>query len=222
MERGESRHLEKGLLAVLSKPWIYNLFSSIIGKKSSRIRFVQKCIKPFPGCRILDIGCGTASILSYLPNSIGEYNGFDMNLSYIEFAKKRWKDRVNSRFFCQKVEEARIETEYYDVVLAVGILHHLTDSEAGGLFNIANQALKVNGVLITYDNVYVENQHYLAKWFISRDRGQAVRTVDGYKGLAAQFFVDIEEMLLHDTLKVPYTIFAMRCIKRSLTKQLSS
>jgi len=223
MERGEPCHREKGLLAVLSKPRIYNLFHSIIGKKRSRIRFVQKCINPFPGCKILDIGCGTAVILSYLPNSIGQYNGFDMNQSYIEFAKKRWKDKANTRFFCQRVEDARIvETEYYDIVLAIGILHHLTDSEASGLFNITNQALKVNGVFITYDNVYVENQHWFAKWFISRDRGQAVRTVDGYKRLAAQYFIDIEGDVLHDTLKVPYTIFTMRCIKRNLTKQLSS
>lgn len=223
MRRQAPFHTEKGLLAFLSKPRIYNLFGNIIGKKRSRIRFVQKWIKPFPGCRILDIGCGTSAILSSIPNSIGEYNGFDMNPSYIEFAKKRWKDRANCRFFCQKVEEATIsETEYYHIVLAVGILHHLSDSDAGVLFNIANQALKVNGVLITYDNVHVENQHWFAKWFISRDRGSAVRTVDGYKRLAAQYFVDIEGDVLHDTLKVPYTIFTMRCIKRNLTEQLSS
>src|SRR5215831_18320910 len=80
-----------------------------------------------------------------------------MKKKYIESAKKRWRDRANCRFFCQKVEDAEIlETEYYNIVLAFGIVHHLSDNEAAYLFNIAYQALKPGGALITYDNVWVE------------------------------------------------------------------
>jgi hypothetical protein len=68
--------------------------------------------------------------------------------------------------------------------------------------------------LITYDNVYIENQNWFAKWLISRDRGRAVRTIEDYKRLAVQNFVDIEGNILHDALRIPYTIFIMRCIKR--------
>lgn len=223
MKTKEPSHREKGLSAILSKPWVYNLFTNLVGKKRTRVRLVQKYVRPFPGCRILEIGCGTASILSYLPYAIGEYTGFDMNPLYIESAKKRWRDRANYRFFCQKVEDAAIlETGYYDIVLAFGIIHHLSDNEATSLFNIAYNALKLKGALITYDNVYVENQHWFAKWFISRDRGRAVRTVEGYTRLAVQYFVDIEGDILHDALRIPYTIFIMRCIKRSIIKELSS
>jgi len=218
MTMEEPSHREKGFSAILAKPWAYNLFTNLVGKKRTRVRLVQQYVRPFPGCRILEIGCGTASILSYLPYSIGEYTGFDMNPLYIESAKKRWRDRANCRFFCQKVEDAEtLETEYYDIVLAFGIVHHLSDNEAAYLFNIAYQALKPGGALITYDNVWVENQHWLAKWFIARDRGRAVRTMEGYTRLGVQYFVDIEGDILHDALRIPYTIFIMRCFKRSIT-----
>lgn len=214
MKNEESSHRETGLSAILSKPWVYDLFTRLVGKERSRVKLVQDYVRPFPGCRILEIGCGTARLLSYLPNSIAEYTGFDMNPLYIESAKERWKRRANCRFFCQKVEDAAtLKPGHYDIVLAVGIVHHLNDNEAAYLFNIAYHALKLNGALITYDNVYIENQNWFAKWLISRDRGRSVRTIEDYKRLAVQYFVDIESNILHDTLRIPYTIFIMRCIK---------
>lgn len=223
MKTEEPSHREKGLSSVLSKPWAYDLFTSLVGKKLNRVRLVQQYVRPFPGCRILEIGCGTASKLSHLPDSIGEYAGFDMNPLYIESARKRWGNRANCTFFCQRVEDAAaLETEYYDIVLAFGIVHHLSDTEATHLFKIAHDALKLNGALITYDAVYVENQHWFAKWLISRDRGRAVRTDEGYKRLAVQHFVDVETDVLHDPLRIPYTGFVMRCIKRDIIEGPSS
>jgi 2-polyprenyl-3-methyl-5-hydroxy-6-metoxy-1,4-benzoquinol methylase len=162
-------------------------------------------------------------MLSYLPESIGEYTGFDMNPLYIECARNRWRNRVNCRFFCQNVEDAALlERGAYDIILAFGIVHHLNDNEATHLFNFAYHTLKLNGALITYDNVYVENQHWFAKWFISRDRGRAVRTVEGYTRLAEQYFADVEGDVLHDALRIPYTIFIMRCVKRGIGNDQSS
>ncbi len=223
METEKPGHREKGLSKILSKPWAYYLFDNLVMKKQARSKLVQKYVRPLPGYRILEVGSGVSSILSYLPDTIGEYTGFDMNPLYIEYAKKRWQDRANCRFFCQKVEDAAtLEKGYFDVVLALGIVHHLSDNEATHLFNTAHHALKPNGALITYDNVYVENQNWLAKWFISRDRGRAVQTVEGYTRLASRHFVDIEGDIYHDMLRIPYTILIMRCIKRGITKELSS
>jgi len=215
MKSEEPSHRETGLAAVLSQPWVYDLFTSLVGKRSSQVALVRDYVRPFRGCRILEIGCGTARLLSYFPDSIAEYAGFDMNPLYVEAAKKRWEGRSNYSFSCRKVEDAAtLQPGHYDVVLAVGIVHHLNDDEAGHLFNIAYHSLKPNGALITYDNVYIENQNPLARWLISRDRGRAVRTVDEYKRLAARYFVEIEGAILHDTLKIPYTIFIMRCVKQ--------
>ena len=44
------------------------------------------------GAAILDVGCGTAQILRYLPEGI-EYLGFDQNARYLECARNRFTAR---------------------------------------------------------------------------------------------------------------------------------
>jgi len=205
-------HRDTGLLALLRKASNYRLLQRLLLRADTRRRVVRDILRPFPGCRILDIGCGPADILEELPEDIGAYHGFDMNPEYIEAARSRWGDL--GRFECQRVDEAALpEGGSYDIVLATGILHHLGDRDAGRLMDVAHHALRPGGWLVTYDNVYIENQNPVARWLIARDRGQAVRTREGYEALARRRFPQVESTLLHDTLRLPYTILVMRCVK---------
>lgn len=212
MHKGQPSHRDTGLLRLLNQDRVYSTVQNLLLRTGSRERYVREYVKPFPGCRILDIGCGPADILAYLPESIGEYVGFDMNPEYIEAAKRRWGSR--GRFRCQKVEvTAFAQNDTYDIVLANGIVHHLHDVEAQHLFDIAHRVLRPGGWLLTYDNVYLDYQHWFARWLIARDRGKAVRTREGYEALARSRFPRVESTLVHDTLRVPYTILIMRCEK---------
>jgi len=214
MDSSKSAHSDQGLKSLLTKAWVYKLFQTIVRRKHNKRRLVQEFIQPFAKCRILDIGCGPADIVAYLPDSIDEYLGVDINFKYIEHARQRWRDRATCTFLCQRVDEMpQPQVGAYDIVLAVAIVHHLNDSDARCLFDVAYRSLSSKGVLITYDPVFQENQHWLAKWLISKDRGKSVRTVEGYKMLAAEYFEQIESIVLHDTLKVPYTICLMKCRK---------
>lgn len=212
MHKAQASHHDRGLHRLLNRAGVYDAVQRLLLRAGSRQRYVREFIRPFPGCRILDIGCGPASVLAYLPESIGEYAGFDMNPEYIEAARKRWGAR--GRFHCQKVEAATLmENEVYDIVLANGILHHLDDGEARELFALAWRALRPGGRLVTYDNVYLEGQHWFARWLIGLDRGKSVRTREGYEALARERFPRVESAVLHDTLRVPYTILIMSCGK---------
>ena len=205
-------HHDTGLHRILDRAGVYDALQGLLLRKGNRDRYVREFIRPFPGCRILDIGCGTAAILAHLPETIGRYTGFDMNPGYIEAARRRWGAR--GEFFCRKVEAATLPVgKAYDIVLANGIVHHLDDAEAGQLFDIAHRALQPGGQLVTYDNVYVENQPWFARWLIARDRGKAVRTRERYEAMARERFSRVEATILHDTLRVPYTILVMRCTK---------
>ena len=73
------------LRSLLSFPQIFNFYLLLIGFNTLRRKFVNEFIKPFPGATILDIGCGTASILDFLPDNVS-YTGFDMNQRYISYA----------------------------------------------------------------------------------------------------------------------------------------
>ncbi len=84
--------------------------------------------------RILEIGCGPGNIARYLTQY--EYVGFDLNAKYIEVAKRRFPE---AKFVCERVSQFSLsEQQSFDVVLAIGILHHLDDNEASQLFQIAH------------------------------------------------------------------------------------
>ncbi len=202
-------HSDAGLHGLLTRPWVYSLFRNTVMPEKTRKRYVAEFIKPFPGCRILDIGCGPADMLGWLPDFVGEYVGFDMNEAYIQAAKRRWGSR--GEFICQRVGDGFERKGHFDIVIAFALLHHLQDEEALELFKAARGALRDHGHLMTHDPVYIPNQHPIARWIISHDRGKAVRTPDGYRNLASQRFSDIEDVVLHNNLRFPYTHFVMRC-----------
>jgi SAM-dependent methyltransferase len=197
---------------LLERPSLYQLFSWLVGAENSRSFYVERFVKPVDGERVLDIGCGPADILDHLPRV--EYFGFDINPSYIDSAKRRYGER--GRFHCQRVSEARIftdEPDSFDIVLATGILHHLDDREAIELFEIAQRALRPGGRLVTFDGCYVEGQSGVARYLLGRDRGEFVRTREGYTRLAESVFGKVKASITHDLLRIPYTHIILECVK---------
>ena len=66
-----------GLQRWLKVPFLYNFFQEVIGGNALRRKFIQNHVRPRPGDKIIDIGCGPAQILPWLPDV--EYLGFDVN-----------------------------------------------------------------------------------------------------------------------------------------------
>lgn len=198
-----------GLRAVLSSPIAYDLFQDIMGADSGRRELVLNHIRPHIGSRILDIGCGTARILDYLP--IVEYYGFDQSQIYINAAVRRYGGR--GRFHCALVEQTIIDRiEPFEVVIATGLLHHLDDIQAGALINLAYSALCKGGRLVTIDPCFAPDQNFIARYLVSRDRGQHIRNLDGYAALAKHAFGNVTGIVRHRTWP-PYTHCILECTK---------
>lgn len=94
------------------------------------------------GDRVLDVGCGPADILEYLPQGI-DYTGFDISERYIAAAKRRYGER--GKFSIMPVSQAVGQDAVYDSVIAIGVLHHLTDDDADALFALAANVLRPGG-----------------------------------------------------------------------------
>ena len=198
--------------SLLEKPALYELFSRVVGAQASRETFVETYVRPRPGDQVLDVGCGPADILEHLSGV--NYFGFDISPSYIESATRRFGDR--GRFFCERVSHARafLEREgQFDIVLAIGILHHLDRDEALDLFRIAKRALRPGGRLVTLDPCYAPGQSRLARYLASRDRGRFVRTEQEYRSLAQGEFPAVAASVRHDLLRMPYTHIILECAK---------
>ncbi len=195
---------------VLKVPALYRLLNHLIGGPPGRDAFARDHIRAKEGHRILDMGCGPADIVPHLPRV--EYVGFDLNPEYIATATKNYGDR--GRFYCQKVSEETIGNHRdCDVVLAIAILHHLDDGEAEHLFRLADASLKPGGRLVTLDCCYQDGQSPVARFLISRDRGEHVREESGYVALAKRVFPNVKATVRHDLMRIPYTHVILECEK---------
>ena len=195
---------------ILSSSYLYALFTALSGSDKCLKILIKNYIKPSEGEKILDIGCGPAKILNYLEKV--EYTGFDISDKYISYAKQKYQDRGN--FFCSEINKETIDKkDYYDIVLSIGVIHHLNDNEVNDLFHIAYTSLKKGGRLITFDGCYTYRQSLIKKFLLKMDRGKYIRTEEQYKTLANTHFNIVKTNILNDLLNIPYTINLMECIK---------
>jgi SAM-dependent methyltransferase len=199
-----------GIRSILSKPFFYSLFQYIMGAHSFWNDFVLHTLKLKGDELILDIGCGPADILTYIPIST-KYWGFDISKAYINKAYKKYQNR--GHFFCKFLYESDLKLlPKFDYVILMGVLHHIDDDEAKRVLKLAKLALKSKGFLVTVDPCFSEGQSIIARFLISKDRGQNVRNETEYKKLTASVFPNVKVNIKHKSW-IPYTHCIMKCSK---------
>jgi len=202
--------ITSGVRSILSSPLVYDFFQNLLGAKTVRQEFVHEFIRPFSGQVILDVGCGTAEILSYISDNI-EYFGYDLSTEYIEYAKDKYGGRGTFRNTFFDSAAASILPKA-DCVIAVGLLHHMEDGEVKVLFKDIANVLTERGRFIALDPCFEKGQNPFAKALISMDRGQNVRTKKCYKELATGIFPSVKSSVRH-RVWVPYTHHYLECTK---------
>jgi SAM-dependent methyltransferase len=200
-----------GIRAILSHPAIYDRMQRLTGARYARTLVAQRYIRAKPGDVILDIGCGTGEILDYLPAGI-TYIGYDISAPYIESARKRYG--ACATFHCQWFDEFALDAlPKFDIIMAIGLVHHLDDAHARQLLALAKKALKPGGRLITRDPCYAPGQSPIARLLIACDRGQHVRSAEQYDQLAQGIFPQVTGDLVHHRMQadamIPHTHYTM-------------
>jgi len=191
-----------GIYAWTRFPSLYCGFQSILGSHSARQIIVHEYIRPRPGERILDLGCGPATLLPYLGEV--EYFGIDANPNHIAEAKRQHGARAH--FHCGNVDfAAEPAPGPYDVVLCLGLLHHLDDGRVANLMRFAARRLTPEGRLVTVDPAFTPDQHWFARILARGDAGRCVRVPESYRRLAMTEFERVDAIVRHDLLRVPYT-----------------
>jgi SAM-dependent methyltransferase len=194
--------------SVLAYPALYLLSQSLVGGVGARRRCVLELVRPAPKLVVLDIGCGPAYTLAWFPEP--QYYGFDISARYIRYAKDRYG--AQGHFFCQYFEDAALEwLPPADVVLLMGLVHHLDDNDAVQLLGRVKRAMKAEGRLFTLDGCYREGQSKIARRLLDMDRGRFIRDEQAYQALAAQIFPTVRVSVHEDFFRVPYTTIIMEC-----------
>jgi SAM-dependent methyltransferase len=203
-------HRSSGLHRVLDRPRVYERFQRLLGAHAARRRLVDEFLRPYEGARLLDVGCGTGSLLDYLPRGV-DYVGFDLNAAYIAEARTRYAGRGS--FFCARVGGETVDGTF-DFVVAKSLLHHLSDQDAHSLLATAGGLLRDGGVFFSSDPVRHQDQPLLARMLVALDRGRNVRWPEAYAELVRAHFPAVETTLMTDLLPIPYSHFVMRAENR--------
>jgi len=148
-------------------PLVYDLFQNGLERPIFRKWLTEEIICTNDGMRVLDVGCGTASIRSLLSNVT--YIGIDHNPKYS--AKARLIHGENGDFRNLDVTDAKFrELQKFDRILLLRVLHHLNDSECTKLMAALGEVLRDNGHLITLDNALVrgstQSREFSRSWIV--------------------------------------------------------
>lgn len=197
-----------GIRGKLAYPFVYDLFTWLIGYDQCATRLVNEHVRPFADAKILDMGCGLGKILGFLPPC--HYVGFDMNRNYVRAASARYAGR--GEIFTAKINNDDLShLTGFDIAMAIGVVHHLDDDGTRELFRTAKSALKPGGRLVTFDSCIVENQSRITRYLFSMDRGAFIRTEDEYQTLARKEWKNVRCTVHSDLLRIPYTHVVMEC-----------
>lgn len=179
---------------ILNQPWCYSLILGVSGAAAGRREFFRQYADIPPGSRVLEIGCGHGKNIEYMPEGVA-YTGCDPNPRYIHYAQQRYGSL--GRFLCVSAEElAQQPLGEFDIVLVVGVLHHLNDTQVLALAAGARGALRAGGLLLAWEPCWTPSQRWLDRLMLSLDRGRFVRYPDGYSMLLGKIFGSIETRFL--------------------------
>lgn len=195
-----------GAYRLITVPKIYKGLMKALGSERSIRVYVDDFLQPKPGEKILDVGCGPAQVLPYLPEV--DYVGIDLNEKHIAYARKHFGTR--GRFVVgNAAADLNQEAGSFDLINVSALLHHLDDKEAVFLFSGLKRLLKPRGRIVTFDNVYLPKQRLTVRLLNALDSGLNVRTPEGYVDLLNGLGFEVETHVFHNLLRIPYDHFIM-------------
>lgn len=185
---------------ILAVPVLFDTYQFLVGANKAKRLFVDEWLRPKPGQRLLDIGCGTGAVIPFLPDDI-DLVGVDISAVYIRSAKARHGHRA--ALFVGDAADPSLELGGdFDVAYAFGVLHHLPDALACSLIAGAIRRLRPGGRLVTIDPTLFPGQGRISHVLVSKDRGRYVRTPEDIAALFGTLRPTME--VRQDLLNIPF------------------
>jgi len=206
-----------GLKSFLRVSRLYEQFQDLAGTRNLR-RWLADRYCRFEGAeKVVDMGCGPGGMLDYLPRGIN-YVGFDLNEKYIKTARQAYGAR--GTFLVGSATEFFQNPDPHlnnaDLVLCIGLLHHLDDNEVIRALELSKSIINPAGRLVCIEPTFLIHQRRFSKWMMSKDRGQHVREEHMWKDLVSKVFNTFSTNIATGLItRVPYIHIVIECSKGS-------
>jgi 2-polyprenyl-3-methyl-5-hydroxy-6-metoxy-1,4-benzoquinol methylase len=155
--------LDNVAIKTIGRPWLGLTRDSHIHE---RCAYLTDCVRRMPtqGLRMLDVGCGSATVLFYLDNyaknSVADYVGLDM------LPQNRLRNRYSNISIRRQFHQLYLDQDWsfgeFDLVWCSEVIEHIMDDHA--LIRKLRSQLRPDGTLIitTPSKVFVESMaHYV-------------------------------------------------------------
>jgi 2-polyprenyl-3-methyl-5-hydroxy-6-metoxy-1,4-benzoquinol methylase len=196
---------------LLEIPIVYTTFQKTV--KTNRYEtMLTELLGDTRGLRVLDFGCGPGDLLYKFKES--QYFGLDPLEGCVRTATQRLSKLGMSGEVKVGDHESllAIRPQSFDLIVAIGVLHHISDEDAESFIALASTLLVPNsGKLITLDPGRFKKQSIGSRFMVGRDRGRFVRKDSRYYELLSQSFSKIASKQHVGVLRMPYDFFSAVC-----------
>jgi SAM-dependent methyltransferase len=173
-----------------------------VSKKSTIKMIENELIRPINSSRILDFGCGVGHHSKLFEGK--HYLGIEPIESCVTAANRFYR-RDDIEFRVGDHETLRFyEDATFDLIMAIGVVHHLSDENFKVLTSESCRLLKPGGRFVTIDPVFHSQQRSLSRWVVSKDRGEWVREQTQYLQTLEAFFPSVISKNYSGLLRIPY------------------
>jgi len=120
---------------------------------------IEALMPPQKGDKVVDVGCGSGVISSFLGTLGAEVLGVDGNLDAIQFATKHYaNDHVN--FLLGLVDESFGESGSFDKIYCLEVIEHLPLDQGRNMLSVFHNLLVPGG------KVFLTTPNYRSAWIV--------------------------------------------------------
>ncbi len=211
------RHFEQPLKRNLMKffslgdlttasPWIYDCSQRLISFNYALIKdHLKRWSGLHAGNSCLDVACGVGALKPFLESQQLRYHGMDINQQYLDYARRRHGpvfELLDARNLSQLQQE-------FDVLLSVGLFHHLANEDCQRVLREARSVLKEDGQYFVLDAIPAKPGNPVGAFLRKQDAGSYVRNLDEWRDLFGEFFT-IDKALQCARWPYDYGVFHLR------------
>ena len=191
---------------------LYKFFQFSVSRRNTSSVIREEILKPDGVQDVLDFGCGIGYHSLEFPNA--NYLGIEPLQSCVKKAHKLFNE-TNRRFILGDHKTLKeIPDSSFDLILAIGVLHHINDDIVSEFLEESQRILRKGGRLTTFDPVLHEDQSVFSRWVVKQDRGRWVRSEFEYSKLIAEYFPGkFDQKIYTRLLRIPYDHVTFTLIK---------